>query len=289
MKAGTYLEKIEFQIDDPHNMPFKKFLEEEIKDGNEEAKLTKILFDAQKGINALDSLSQEIHLAKGHKTLPGIGVYPEDLTKEEFHKILIKMLKENKTEEVKNITNQRSMVVRDGEYLKAIDYVDYFKEDFSKMADEFEKAAKVSTNEDFNEYLRLQAAALRTADPMLDAYADKKWADLQDTPLELTLTRENYEDEITSSFIENEELTKLLNESNIKPIKKDCLGLRVGIINKNGTNNILRIKDYLKDLAENMPYKDEYDQDISDDVKQSMVDADLILLAGLEHIGPELH
>ena len=280
VKAGTYLEKIEFQIDDPHNMPFKKFLEEEIKDGNEEAKLTKILFDAQKGINALDSLSQEIHLAKGHKTLPGIGVYPEDLTKEEFHKILIKMLKENKTEEVKNITNQRSMVVRDGEYLKAIDYVDYFKEDFSKMADEFEKAANVSTNEDFNEYLRLQAAALRTADPMLDAYADKKWADLQDTPLELTLTRENYEDEITSSFIENEELTKLLNESNIKPIKKDCLGLRVGIINKNGTNNILRIKDYLKDLAENMPYKDEYDQDISDDVKQSMVDADLILLAG---------
>ena len=126
VKAGTYLEKIEFQIDDPHNMPFKKFLEEEIKDGNEEAKLTKILFDAQKGINALDSLSQEIHLAKGHKTLPGIGVYPEDLTKEEFHKILIKMLKENKTEEVKNITNQRSMVVRDGEYLKAIDYVDYF-------------------------------------------------------------------------------------------------------------------------------------------------------------------
>ena len=280
VKAGTYLEKIEFQIDEPHNIPFKKFLEEEIKDGNEEAKLTKILFDAQKGINALDSLSQEIHLAKGHKTLPGIGVYPEDLTKEEFHKILIKMLKENKTEEVKNITNQRSMVVRDGEYLKAIDYVDYFKEDFSKMADEFEKAANVSTNEDFNEYLRLQAAALRTADPMLDAYADKKWADLQDTPLELTLTRENYEDEITSSFIENEELTKLLNESNIKPIKKDCLGLRVGIINKNGTNNILRIKDYLKDLAENMPYKDEYDQDISDDVKQSMVDADLILLAG---------
>ena len=142
------------------------------------------------------------------------------------------------------------------------------------------KQANVSTNEDFNEYLRLQAAALRTADPILDAYADKKWADLQDTPLELTLTRENYEDEITSSFIENEELTKLLNESNIKPIKKDCLGLRVGIINKNGTNNILRIKDYLKDLAENMPYKDEYDQDISDDVKQSMVDADLILLAG---------
>ena len=280
VKAGTILENIELRIDDPHNLPFKKFLEEEIKNGKEEANLTKILFDAQKGINALDSLSEEIHLAKGHKTLPGIGVYPEDLTKEEFQKILIKMLKENKTEEVKNITNQRSIVVRDGKYLKAIDYVDYFKEDFAKMADEFEAAANYSTNEDFNEYLLLQAKALRTADPMLDAYADKKWADLQDTPLELTLTRENYADEITSSFIENEELAKLLNESDIKPVKKDCLGLRVGIVNKEGTKNILKIKDYLKDLAENMPFNDEYDQDISDDIKQSMVDADLILLAG---------
>ena len=88
-------------------------------------------------------------------------------------------------------------------------------------------------------------------------------ADLQDTPLELTLTRENYADEITSSFIENEELAKLLNESDIKPVKKDCLGLRVGIVNKEGTKNILKIKDYLKDLAENMPFNDEYDQDIS--------------------------
>lgn len=41
------------------------------------------------------------------------------------------------------------------------------------MADEIEKAAETSTNADFNEYLRLQAKALREADPMLDAYADK--------------------------------------------------------------------------------------------------------------------
>ena len=143
VKAGLYLENIEYQIDDHYNLPFKKILEEEIEKGNEKANLTKILFDAQKGINALDSLSQEIHLAAGHVKKPGIGVYPEDMTKEKLHEILIKMLKENKTEEVRNITNQRSIVVKDGEYLKAIDYVEYFKEDFSKMADEFEEACKV--------------------------------------------------------------------------------------------------------------------------------------------------
>lgn len=83
------------------------------------------------------------------------------------------MINEGKIEEVKKILTQRSVVEREGEYLKGIDYIDKFKEDFSKMADELDKAAQTSTNADFNEYLKLQAKALRTADPMLDAYADK--------------------------------------------------------------------------------------------------------------------
>ena len=45
------------------------------------------------------------------------------------------------------------MVLRDGEYLKAIDYVDYFKDDFNKIANELEEASKTSTNKDFNEFL----------------------------------------------------------------------------------------------------------------------------------------
>ena len=284
VKAGDILENIHLQIDDHHNLPFKKFLESEVKKGNKQAILTKILFDAQKGINALDRLSNKIHLAKGITNKPGIGVYPEDLSKEEFHEIIIKMLKEKKIEEVKNILNQRSIVVRDGEYLKSIDYIDYFKEDFSKIADLLEKASKVSTNKDFNEYLILQAKALRKADPMLDAEADKKWATLQDTPLELTLTRENYEDELTLTFTENEELKNLLKENNINPVPKDCLGLRVGIINKQGTEDLISIKKYLPLLAKNMPYNNEYEQKISEDkekeTKQTMVDVDLVMLAG---------
>ena len=282
VKAAMYLENIEYQIDDQYNLPFKKYLEDEIKKNNTQAKLTKILFDAQKGINAVDRLSQEIYLAKGHKTKPGIGVYPEDLTEEEYHNILIKMLKEKKIEEVKNITNQRSIVIRDGEYLKSIDYIDYFKDDFNKIANELDEAAKTSTNKDFTEYLNLQSKALRTPDPILDAYADIKWAELQNTPLELTLIRENYEDEITGSYVKNEELTKLLKENNIVPVPKDCLGLRVGIINKEGTDNIIKIKDYLPILANNMPYKDEYShQNSSEEIKQAIVDVDLVILAGV--------
>ena len=118
-------------------------------------------------------MSNPIRLIKGIDEKLGKGVYPEDLSKEEFHNVLIRMLKEGKIDEVKGILTQRSIVVRAAEDLAGIDYVDYFSEDFAKMADELEKAAKVSTNADFNEYLQLQAKALRTADPMLDAYADK--------------------------------------------------------------------------------------------------------------------
>ncbi len=173
-KAAAILEKINMQIDCKHNLAVKEFLESEIEKGNKQAALTKVLFDAQKGINAIDTMSNPIRLIKGIDEKLGKGVYPEDLSKEEFHNVLIRMLKEGKIDEVKGILTQRSIVVRAAEDLAGIDYVDYFSEDFAKMADELEKAAKVSTNADFNEYLQLQAKALRTADPMLDAYADKK-------------------------------------------------------------------------------------------------------------------
>ncbi len=281
-KAAAILEKINMQIDCKHNLAVKEFLETEIKKGNKQAKLTKILFDAQKGINAIDTMSNPIRLIKGIDEKPGKGVYPEDLSKEEFHSVLLRMLKEGKIEEVKKILTQRSIVVRCDENLKGIDYIDYFKEDFSKMADELDKASEVSTNKDFNEYLKLQTKALRTADPMLDAYADKKWATLQDTPLEFTITRENYEDEMTGTIVENEELSNKLKEHGIAPIPKDFLGGRVGIINKQGTDALMAIKQYLPTLADNMPFKDEYEQTISsdEDAKQTMVDVDMVMASG---------
>lgn len=284
VKAAYILEKINMQLDCHHNLAFKEFLEKEISKGNKQAELTKILFDAQKGINAIDTLSNKINLAKGIKELAGKGVYPEDLSKEEFHEILTEMLNNGKISEVKNILTQRSIVEREGKFLKGTDYIEKFKEDFGKMADELEMASKVSTNSDFNEYLQLQANALRKADPMLDAYADKKWATLQDTPLEFTITRENYEDEMTGTIVENKELSDLLEKHGISPIPKDFLGGRVGIVNKKGTSALVEIKKYLPILAKNMPYANEYEQNIkpdsTDKVQQTMVDVDLVAVTG---------
>ena len=282
VKAAYILEKINMQIDCHHNLEFKDFLEREISKGNKQAELTKILFDAQKGINAIDTMSTKINLAKGIKEFPGKGVYPEDLSKEEFHQILTNMINNGKIDEVKKILTQRSVVERNGGELVGTDYIDKFKDDFSKMADEIEKASQTSTNADFNEYLKLQAKALREANPMLDAYADRKWATLQDTPLEFTITRENYEDEMTGTIVENKELSALLEKHGISPIPKDFLGGRVGIVNKKGTHALLAIKEYLPTLAKNMPFADEYEQNISTDTdaKQTMVDVDLVAVTG---------
>ena len=282
VKAAYILEKINKKLDNVHNLPFEEFLNSEIEKGNKQAELTKILYDAQKGVCALDRESNVIELAKGVHSTAGKGCYPEDLTKDEFQQIILKMLKRGKVDEVKTILNQRSVVERNGDELIATDYIDKYSDEFAQMADELEKASEVSTNNDFNEYLKLQAKALRKADPMLDAYADKKWAELQDTPLEFTITRENYSDELTESAVENKELKTLLEEYKITPVGKDFLGGRVGIINKKGTEALLKVKTYLPIMADNMPFKDEYVQNISPDKesKQTMVDVDLVTVSG---------
>lgn len=280
IKAADYIADVELQLDDKNNIPFRKYLEQEIENGNPKAEKAMRLFKGQKGIFSKDTNMEEISLAKGLKQSPGRGVYPRDLSVEEFHNILFKMIDEGKDKEVKKILNQRSVVVRDGDELKGIDYVDRFHKEFDHAADELSKASILSSNKDFNDYLKLQAAALLVADPMLDAYADKKWATLQDTPLEFTITRENYEDKMTQTIFKNKELLNLLEEHGITPVSKDFLGGRVGIVNREGTEYLLKSKAYLPELAKLMPYNDEYEQTIKNDNKQTMVDVDLVDVTG---------
>ncbi len=282
VKAGKILEEVHLKLDNPKNIPFREFLKKEIEKGNKDAEMAMKMFLGQKGMNALDTESHMVNLAEGVEETDGKGFYPEDLKADEFQNILIKMLKEGKDDEVKKIVNQRSVVFRDGDELKAVDYTELFKDEFEKMAQEFEKAAETSTNADFNEYLKLQTKALRVADPMADAYADKKWATLQDTPLELTITRECYDDTLSTSISENKELLKMLDDRNIQVYPKDSLGCRVGIINKESTNDLLKIKKFLPEMAKMMPFNDKYVQNIKPDgdSKQTMVDVDLLMLAG---------
>lgn len=282
-KAAEVGRTVFMKQDNLYNIEFEKFLKSEVEKGSEQAKLTKILFDAQSGIVGIDSKSQDVILAKGVRSSLGKAFFPIDLTIDEFHSILIKMLKEGKCEEVRKILSQRSMVIRDGNELKGVDYTVYFKTEFELIAECLKAAAAYSSDKKFNEYLLAQVEALTKADPMLDAQADKLWAAMQDTPLEFTISREQYADLLTGTVMENEALKELLEKNSIEPLSKDSIGIRVGIINKEGTADILRIKDFLPYMAQNMPLNDKYEQNISSgDNKQTMVDVDLVSLRGDE-------
>lgn len=283
VRAAYALDEVYLKQDNEKNIPFREEMKARVKKGDNDAKMSLKLFYAQKGVNAVDTEANKFSLLKGEKETLGKSFYPQDLEVKEFHDILIKMLQEGKDKEVAEILNQRSIVKRSGKELIAVDYTEEFKKEFKKAAKELEKAAKFSTNKDFAEFLKLQAQALLKNDPMLDAHADKKWAQLQDTPLEFTITRESYEDELTGTVVENEKLNNMLKERNISPIGKDALGFRVGIVNKEGTEKLLEIKKYLPLLAKEMPFNERYEQNISansDEVKQTMVDVDLVAVTG---------
>lgn len=280
--AARILNDVALEQDHPLNLKLKKGLEQASVDNKYAAKALK-LFNSLNGVAGLNGIDPEpVEIFRNVHVLKGRNFYPSDLGVGEFHKIIRRMTEQGKTDEVRRILSARSMVRRQGDDLMAIDYTRYFADAFSKMANELEVAAHYSTNAEFNDYLGWQAQALLQNNEDMDMLADKHWAVLQDTPLEFTLSRENYEDEITPTIFDNKELADLLADNNIFPISKDMLGARVGIINKKGTDLILTFKSQMSQLAKLMPFADKYEQkiDSGNDVKQTMVDVDLATLQG---------
>lgn len=281
-RAAQKMDMINFKLEHPKNLDFLDFLNREIENGNKKAELSKKLFLAQKSMFSPDALGNQTQLVKGVDVPLGMGYFPEDLKPEEFHEILSKMLDAGEVEEVAKILNQRTVVVRDGDKLKAIDFVDYFAE-LKEMAEELKLALKFSTDKKFNKFLELQIKALEKADPMLDAKADKVWATLEKSKFEFTITRECYDEKLSNSIFENEELLKKLKEHNIKIYAKDSLGARVGIVNKAGTKLLKKLKSLIGIASKHMPFKDEYNTEkVKEDVSQVAVDVDLVLLSGEE-------
>lgn len=277
VQVANIFDRVYKRLDGVHNLPFEKFLDEQIARGNADAKMARRLYDGQRGIFGTTVGGQDVGLAKGIKQMPGRGLYPEHLTLCELDGVLYRMAKSGvQDDQIRQMLNQRSIVLRDGMGLRALDYTDYFSQDFARAAACLVSASKHSTNPDFNEYLRLQARALCTNNPDLDCAADIKWATLQNTPLEFTLTRECYNDGVTpavSSWL-------FPPEKKITPLAKDNFGVSVGIVDRVGTDYLLKIKSYLPELASKMPYADKYKQSIGSDNKQTMVDTDVVAVGG---------
>lgn len=282
-KAAKILNNVSLKQDNPYNIEQKKALETAVAGGDEHAELALKLFNSLNGVSGLNGIDAEpVNVFKGLTTPKGKNFYPADLSEGEFHQILLDMFKCGEVKEIRHILSSRTMVVRDGTKLKAVDYTEYFKDEFSEMANELEVAAYYTNDDLFKEFLSWQAQALLQNNEDMDMLADKHWAMMQDTALEFTISRENYDDEMTPTVLEHPELAALIKQHNIEVIAKDMLGARVGIVNAEGTKLLLEFKQTMPKLCKMMPFADKYEQNISSDadVKQTMVDVDLVSLTG---------
>lgn len=280
--AAHIMNDVALEMDNPLNLIQKQALEAAA-DENEQAAQALKLFNSLNGVAGFNGIDKEpIEIFECIKMQDGCNFYPANLSAEELAKIINAMLDAGHTDEVKKILSARTMVRRNGDFLKAIDYTEYFAEEFSEIANELECAAHFATDDLFKDFLGWQAQALLQNNEEMDILADKHWARMQDSPLEFTISRENYEDKLTPTIFANKQLTERLAELNIAPVPKDMLGVRVGIVNKSGTKLLLEFKDEMLKLAGLMPKADCYVQNIGGDsgLKQTMVDVDLTMLSG---------
>jgi len=280
IKAAKIINDVALEQDHPLNHAFKTAFENEPNKTPLVEKAYQLFksFNGVAGLNGIDPKPVEIF--KGVHQTEGKNFYPQDLSVDEFHQILIKMLKNGKFDEVQKILSNRTMVRRKGDVLEAIAYTAYFAKEFSLISNELELAAHYTTDELLKDYLSWQAQAFLQENEDMDMLADKHWAMMQNNVIEFTVSRENYEDELTGTVFDNDELKNLIQSFNIEVNAKDTLGCRVGLNNKQGTELILKSKDTLPYLSKKMPYADRYTQKIEKDAKQTMIDADLITLTG---------
>lgn len=282
IKAADIINNVALEQDNPYNLEIKREME---KLAVNDAYVSKVLqlFNCLNGVAGNNGIDKEpVRIFKNLPLFKGKNFYPTDLSEKEFHEIILKMAERGKIEELKKILSARTMVRRNGDELKSIDYTEYFAEQFSEIANELEVAAYYCTEPEFKEFLSWQVQALLQNNQDMDMLADKHWALLQNNNLEFTISRENYEDEMTGTVFNNPDVAKVINDNNIEVVAKDTLGCRVGLVNKEGTEKFLKFKQTIPYLAQWMPLNKQYKQNSfsAEDLKQNMVDVDLIALTG---------
>jgi hypothetical protein len=140
----------------------------------------------------------------------GANFYPLDLTKEEFEKYV-----EAHPSQKEELESQYTIVVRDGNKLKAIPYHIAYPET-QKIADLLEEAAKYCDNESLKKYLQLRAKAIRTDDYF---ESDLAWMDIKDSKIDVVIGPiENYTDGLFNYKTAYEAIVMIKDEEGTKEL-----------------------------------------------------------------------
>ncbi|MDR1974354.1 MAG: Zn-dependent hydrolase [Bacteroidales bacterium] len=138
----------------------------------------------------------------------GAQFYPEDMTREEFDAL-----------EDENKTSLYTVIRRDNAgKLNVVWYHEAFKEQIEKAAELLEKAASLSEDKGFANYLQLRAKALRTDDYL---ESDLAWMDMRTNKFDFIVGPiENYEDQLYGYKAAHESFILLKDEEWSKKLEK---------------------------------------------------------------------
>ncbi len=155
----------------------KEALMAQIGDNEDLKKMASIAYGPWDGLNGNKSFVEGV----GEKPA-GAQFYPIDMTEEEWNAF-----------DDPNKTSQYTMIVRDENgALKCVWYHDYFAEQIKKAASLLDDASELAGDEEFAEYLRLRAKALRTDDYL---ESDMQWMDVRNNNIDMVIGPiENYTD-----------------------------------------------------------------------------------------------
>lgn len=279
VKAATYLDNAFLQQDHPDNLRVRQVLEAAAND-NPVAAEALTLFTMHNGVEGSDMYakkSKPLTVFTGLKLQPGKGFYPQDLTQKELAAYIIAH-----PEQASALLGNNTIVRRDGDRLVAVPFSVAFRTEMEGAARELLAAAKETDHAGLAAYLRWQAQALvNDSDAEMTYNADKTWIALEDSPLEFTIGRENYEDGLSAAVATDPAVQHILEENGIKAKSKDSIGVRVGIVNQDSIAAIADYRRRLADVAAAMPLKEKYaDQADAAGGKMTFADVDLVAIAG---------
>ena len=107
--AARIFDDVAMEQDHEMNLPMKKALEEAAQTSTHAAKALRLFmsFHGVEGHNGIDL--EPIEIFKGIKGSKGCNFYPSDLSVDEFHQIIARMISEGRIDEVRKILSVRTI------------------------------------------------------------------------------------------------------------------------------------------------------------------------------------
>lgn len=281
VEATEILGNVFLRQDHPDNLRAKEAFERAAANGDETARQAYQLFQSFNGLEGVDMYSptsQPLRIFADKSLQPGKGFYPQDMTAEELAEYVLAH-----PEQASAIFSNNTMVIREGDRLKAVPYSVFFPDEMEAAARHLLEAAKETDHAGLARYLRWQAQALvNDSDPEMVFNADKAWINLEDSPLEFTIGRESYDDALSGDVANDPRVKAMLDMYGIKTKSKDTFAIRTGIVNQDSYVTLAAYRAHLEAFSNLMPLSDEYQGNGkgAGSLKATFADVDLVAVSG---------